>query len=104
VQPAPAAPVTVLTPAAGGMSEADAQAALRAAHAAIRAGQLDEARATLKRVSQALPNSAVGREADRGAVAVYNARKLAAAGADQRPALLERARKDLGSTMWADLF
>ena len=86
------------------MSEASAQSTLSEAFEQIRAGKYDDARAALKRVSQALPNSAVAREADRGAVAIYKARSIASAQADQRAALAEKAKKDFASSMWVGLF
>jgi hypothetical protein len=108
--PPPSAPVPsvapVATPVAVGsaMSEVDAQSSLHEAYALIQAGKFDEARAGLKRVSKALPNTNVGREADKGAVAIYNARRMATADADQRATLADRARRDLGGSMWAGLF
>ena len=108
--PPPSAPVASAPPvapapaAAPGMSDADAQAALREVYALIQGAKFDEARTALKRVSQALPNTHLGREADKGAVAIYNARRIATADAGQRGTLAERARKDLDGSMWVGLF
>jgi hypothetical protein len=101
---APPAPAPVAATTSEQLTETEANTVLREALATIRAGRFDEARAALKRVSRALPNSAAGREADRGAVAVYNARSIAAAPADQRDALVQKARRDLGQSMWVELF
>lgn len=104
----PPAPAPVAAPLTSGpasaMTDDAAQSTLSEAFGHIRAGRFDDARAALRRVSQALPNTALGREADRGAVAVYNARRISTATSEQRTTLAERARRDFAASMWADLF
>jgi hypothetical protein len=46
----------------------------------------------------------MGREADRGGVAVYNARRIAEADSQERPDLAAQARKSLTGSMWVALF
>jgi hypothetical protein len=84
--------------------EAWAREALRTALAQIREGNFDEARRTLAEVSRAVPQSSLAREADKGTVAIYNARRIQGAQAEERSRLIERARKDLGGSMWGELF
>lgn len=110
-EPAPQAPVVEPAPVVAlaprgpmSLSEEEARESLARALRLIRESRFDEARDTLRLVSRALPNTALAREADKGGVAVYNARRIAEADADRRAELTERARRDLGATMWAPLF
>lgn len=107
--PSPTPVVAVETPnwsalPAAPISEEEGRAHLSRAYELIRAGRLDEARAILRQVSKSLPNTALGREADKGGVAVYNARRIAEADAGSRSELTQRARQDLRASMWSDLF
>jgi len=107
--PLPAPPPPLAAPAASAiapvpMDENAARQRLSQAFDLIRNGQYDLARDELRRVSRSLPNTSVGREADRGGVAVYNARRLAEASAGERSDLASQARRSLSGTMWETLF
>jgi len=79
--------------------------ALTKAREAIRAGRYGEASETLGTVHDRLPGTVVAREASKGGVALYNAKRirLASTGAE-RERYLSRARRDLGTSMWGTLF
>jgi TolA-binding protein len=82
-----------------------ARATLRTALDAIRGGRFDAARSSLASIPQRMPESTYAREAARGRVALYNARKIRGAASDgERARHLARAQRDLGDTMWAELF
>ncbi len=105
--PAPLPPLAAPSPAAIAavpMDEAAARASLGRAFDLIRQGQYDLARDELRRVSRSLPHTNMGREADRGGVAVYNARRISEADSQQRPDLAAQARKSLTGSMWVALF
>lgn len=107
--PAPAPAPVAVEPApavtyGGPLGESEARAELDRAYRLIQAGRYDEARTALRLVSRSLPGTSLGREADRGGVAIYNARRIAEAGADERGDLQTRARRDLGTSMWVTLF
>jgi hypothetical protein len=105
--PAPLPPIAAPDPSAiapVAMDEAQARASLAQAFDLIRRGHYDRARDELRRVSRSLPNTQVGREADRGGAAIYNARQIAEASATERTALAARARRSLSGTMWEPLF
>ncbi len=98
--PAPAAPAA---PASARATWADEQLAL--ALRQIRLGDYDAARSTLDGVRTRLPESTHAREASKGYVALYNARRIqGAASGDERMRYLSRANRDLGSSMWSVLF
>lgn len=79
--------------------------ALQSALADIRGGRFGSARSTLDRVQQELPDTAQAREAVRGCVALYNAKRIRNATSNsERSRYLARARRDLGSSMWGTLF
>ncbi len=79
--------------------------ALRDALAKIRSGQFDDAKHTLRAVKSKLPDTDLAREASRGTVAIFNYKKMQNAhDSDERTKWLERAKRDLGSSMWGVLF
>ena len=86
------------------MNEAQARASLSQAFDLIRQGQYDRARDELRRVSRSLPNTQLGREADRGGAAIYNARQIAEASVAERASLAARARKSLERDHVGDAF
>ena len=71
----------------------------------ICSGEFDTARDTLARVRETLPDTTVAREASKGGVALYNAKRIrfASSGAE-RSRFLDRARRDFSNSMWAPLF
>ena len=101
VEPAPA-PRTLSGSAT--MSEPEATSALQSALDLIRGGRYDDARSTLRQVSKAMANTPLGREADKGTVAIYNARCLAEAQPADKAAIAAQARRNLSTSMWARLF
>lgn len=84
--------------------EAWGAVALRRALQQIEDGQLDEARTTLAEIGARLPDSALAREAAKGAVAVYSARRIAEAQGREQELLREQAERNLGRSMWGVLF
>lgn len=78
---------------------------LERALAEIQAGRFGAARETLQAVRDRLPETTIAREASKGGVALYNAKRirLATNGAE-RNRYLARARRDFSSSMWGVLF
>ncbi|MDJ0521528.1 MAG: hypothetical protein QNJ90_05575 [Planctomycetota bacterium] len=71
----------------------------------IQAGEFLAARETLQQVRERMPDTPMAREASKGGVALYNAKRirLAASGAE-RTRYLSRARRDFATSMWGVLF
>ncbi len=85
--------------------ESWARQALRDALAKIRSGEYDAAKYTLRAVKSKLPDTDLAREAARGTVAIYNYKKVRGAhDKNERSKWLERAKRDLGASMWGELF
>jgi hypothetical protein len=78
--------------------------ALRKALRQIREGDLAAAKSTLAEIHARLPGSTLAREAAKGTVAVYNADRIAAADGSERERLRKEAERNLGQSMWGDLF
>ena len=71
----------------------------------IRAGAFDDARSILATVRETLPDTQLAREASKGGVALYNAKRIRfASSGSERNRYLERARRDFSNSMWAPLF
>jgi len=82
-----------------------AREALERARTLIQAGQFTEARTTLTEVNERLPGTPLAREASKGGVALYNAKRIRlASNGEERTRYLSRARRDFGSSMWSVLF
>ncbi len=107
--PAPAAPVaevnTILNPSTGDDLTAWGRTKLERARDLIRAGEYTDASQTLSQVRSRMAGTTLAREASKGGVALYNAKRirLASNGAERNRYLM-RARRDLGSSMWGELF
>jgi hypothetical protein len=84
--------------------ESWAEVLLAEALVQLRAGQFDQARAILAEVNHGLPGTEAAREADRGCVAVYHARRIHAAAPAARDRLRETARLNLARSPWESLF
>ena len=91
--------VTADTPEAWGRQ------ALDLALSQIQGARFDAARSTLAEVRRRLPDSTQAREASKGDIALYNAKRiLTAPTEEERERFLARARRDLGNSMWGVLF
>lgn len=78
---------------------------LLAAYAQIRGKRYPAAQDTLRAISERMPGSATAREAAKGGVAIYNAKRMdQATGAAERERFRERAERDLAGTIWSGLF
>lgn len=78
---------------------------LLSAYAHIRGGRYLAAQQALTQVSQRLPGTAAEREALKGQVAIFNAKRLESTTDEgERSRLRERARRDLAGTLWSGLF
>ena len=78
---------------------------LLAAYAQIRGKRYPAAQDTLRGISERMPGSATAREAAKGGVAIYNAKRMdQAASASERERFRERAERDLAGTIWSGLF
>ena len=79
--------------------------ALRTAYAQIQGKRYAAAQATLRSIADRLPDSATAREAAKGNVAIYNAKRMdQAASAPDREAVRVRAARDLQGSVWSGLF
>lgn len=100
----PAATAATWSPAAAGGDDWGEEALDRAL-ADIRSGRFDAARTTLDEIQSRLPSSTYAREAAKGCIALYNAKRIrGAASGSERNRYLSRARRDLGSSRWGVLF
>ena len=93
-------------PAAAPAVETDwGKQALDLALRQIQGARYDAARATLAEIQARYPDSSYAREASKGSVALYNAKRIKTADSDaERARYRNRARRDLGTSMWGRLF
>lgn len=92
-------------PAPATRDETWGRQALQRALLQIRAGEFDRARTILADVREALPDTQLAREASKGGVALYNAKRIRfASSGSERNRYLERARRDFSNSIWAPLF
>ncbi|MFV1958934.1 MAG: hypothetical protein ACC662_05925 [Planctomycetota bacterium] len=101
---APAQPASPAAAPDEPTTRAWAQQALRQALEEIRRGEFEAAKRTLAEIDARLPGSPLAREAGKGAVAIYNAERIATAQGRERERFRESARQNLGATMWGPLF
>ncbi len=103
---APAAAPAASTPAASPAgSENWGRRELEQALRLIRAGEFDRARVTLTEVRERTSDTRVAREASKGSIALYNAKRIRfATSGGERDRYLTRARRDFNNSMWAPLF
>jgi hypothetical protein len=81
------------------------QRTLERARTLIASGHFDQAHALLAQVRDHLTDTALAREAGRGTIALYDAKRIRmATSGTERTHFLTRARRDLGRTMWGELF
>lgn len=78
--------------------------ALRDALEQIRRGDLDRAKTTLAEVHARLPGSTLAREASKGTVAIYSAKRIQDVEGAERDRRREEAERNLGHSMWGVLF
>ena len=103
----PAAPVA--QPPVSGTSFppelASAAPQLELALSQIRGKRYDAALHTLSQIQQRAPGTAAAREAAKGTIAVYNAKRIDRAESEfDRERYVQRARQDLQGTIWSGLF
>ena len=85
--------------------EAWGRDALARALGQIEGARYDAARATLREIEARMPDTTLAREASKGSIALYNAKRIQTAASEaERDRFLHRARRDLGSSMWGGLF
>ncbi|MGE0190916.1 MAG: hypothetical protein AB7T63_02640 [Planctomycetota bacterium] len=78
---------------------------LLAAYAQIRGKRYPAAQETLRSIAERLPDTSAAREAAKGGVAIYNAKRMdQATSASERERYRERAARDLAGTIWSPLF
>ena len=81
------------------------RAALDRAYAQIEGARYDAARETLAQIKQRYPDSSYAREASKGSVALYNAKRIRTASSEaEKERYRARAKRDLGTSMWGRLF
>jgi hypothetical protein len=79
--------------------------ALERAYQQIEGARYDAARHTLAEVQSRYPDTSLAREASKGSIALYNAKRIRTADSEsEKERYRSRARRDLATSMWSSLF